>query len=227
MNRRMPLAVVSAAAVAFLVLAASSGPVRLWVTPEQIGNTSGGSSDPMIIVPQIPAPKNRTAWPSWLMTLLPVVGVLLMVLVVIAAISVRIAIPLPRFGRLRARRRESREIAALPEVADQELPVDWTAARFALSTGSPRNAIVACWMQLEKDAATAGLPRLVAETPAEYVHRVVASSSVDPGPINELAALYREARFSQHELRDGDRTRAMRTLRRIEATLRRGREVSA
>lgn len=225
----MPLAVVSAGvAVAFLVLAASSGPVRLWVTPTPGASPSDGNSDsPVIIGPQNPVSTNRIVWPSWLMTLLPVVGVLLMVLVVIAAMSLRIAIPLPKFGRWRARRRESGQIIALPEVADQELPVDWTAARLALSTGSPRNAIVACWMQLEKDAATAGLPRLVAETPAEYVERVVASSSVDPAPINELAALYREARFSRHELRDADRTRAMRTLRRVEATLGRGQEVSA
>jgi hypothetical protein len=40
-------------------------------------------------------------------------------------------------------------------VAERELAVDVEAARVALAAGSPRNAIVACWMQLERDAAAA------------------------------------------------------------------------
>jgi hypothetical protein len=75
-------------------------------------------------------------------------------------------------------------------------------------------------MQLEHDAAAAGLPRDAAETSAEYVERVVAASSVDPAPIRELAALYREARFSRHELSDDHRTRALAALNRVEAVLR-------
>ena len=111
---------------------------------------------------------------------------------------------------------------SLPEVRERELTVDVDSARAALSGGTPRNAIVACWMQLERDAAAAGLPRAAAETSAEYVERVVAASSVDPAPIRELAALYREARFSRHELSDDHRTRALAALNRVEAVLKRG-----
>jgi hypothetical protein len=76
-------------------------------------------------------------------------------------------------------------------------------------------------MQLERDAGAAGLSRNAAETSAEYVERVVTASSVDPAPIRELAALYREARFSDHELSDDHRTRALAALNRVEAVLRR------
>lgn len=217
----MALAVASAAvALAFLVLAASSGPVRLWVTPTQVESPAGGGEDPPVItVPQNPVSTNRIVWPSWLMALLPIVGVLLMVLVVLAVMGVRVARPLAHFSWRRQRRLRGREIVPLPEISERDLSVNVEAARLALLTGSPRNAIVACWMQLEQDAAKAGLARLVAETPAEYVERVIVSSSVDPAPINELAALYREARFSRHRLDDADRTRALGTLRRVEATL--------
>ena len=63
-------------------------------------------------------------------------------------------------ARRRAERERSvRQVTALPEVPERELAVDVDAARVALAGGSPRNAIVACWMQLERDAAAAGLPR--------------------------------------------------------------------
>jgi hypothetical protein len=74
-------------------------------------------------------------------------------------------------------------------------------------------------MQLEADVAAAGLPRRTTETSSEYVERVIGRSSVDPLPITELAALYREARFSVHELRDEHRDRASRALDDVVAAL--------
>ncbi len=224
----MPLAVVSVAmAMALLILAASSGPVRVWITPSETRSPSGERSGPATIGPQIPVSSDRIALPSWIATLQPFIGVLLIVLVVIAMVSVRIARPLSSFRWRRSRWWRSWQVAPLPEVTERELTVDVAAALAALAAGSPRNAIVACWMQLESDAAKVGLPRMVAETPAEYVERVVVSSSVDPAPIKELAELYREARFSHHKLDDTDRARALDTLHRVEATLRHKRRVPA
>jgi hypothetical protein len=110
-------------------------------------------------------------------------------------------------------------MAPLPEVDEQGPRIDLASARAALVAGSPRNAIVACWMQLEREASDAGLARLAPETPTEYVERVIASTSVDPAPIGELAALYREARFSDHDLPDDHRARALVALDRVEAAL--------
>lgn len=118
-------------------------------------------------------------------------------------------------------------MVALPDEPAPELAVDTDAARRALAGGTPRNAIVACWMQLERDAAAAGIPRAAAETSTEYVERVVAASSVDPGPIGSLAALYREARFSDHALGDSHRALALVALNRVEAVLRHSVEVPA
>jgi hypothetical protein len=108
----------------------------------------------------------------------------------------------------------------LPDVDDVLVSVDGVAARRALAEGTPRNAIVACWMQLERDAGAAGLARRESETSAEYVERVVEASSVDPEPIRDLSALFREARFSNHALDEGHRQRAVEALGRVEAALR-------
>jgi hypothetical protein len=127
--------------------------------------------------------------------------------------------PWVRLRRWRLGDRSDSRFDVLPEVAGRELDIDLDAAKMALSGGAPRNAIVACWMQLEGGAAQLGLERLVAETSAEYTERVVASSSVDPVPIGELAALYREARFSGHALGDQHRSRALSALQHVERSL--------
>ena len=104
---------------------------------------------------------------------------------------------------------------AVLEGADQGLE--------ALERGAPRNAIVAAWVALEGAAASAGLPRHPAETSTEYVTRVLRVWDVDPRSLAELAALYREARFSTHPLIEAHRRRAIAALDTIRSDL--GREV--
>lgn len=88
-----------------------------------------------------------------------------------------------------------------------------------LRHGTPRNAIVAAWMSLEDDAAQCGLPRLAHETSAEYTERVLRTWEVDAARIQELARLYREARFSRHEIGEGQRERAIDALQVVHADL--------
>jgi hypothetical protein len=224
MDRRVVM--VAAVAAVLVVLAAASGPVRVWTTP-----TLDSSPPPVETTGGVDtnAPTNTVADQGGReLRLSGVVLQILGILVVIAGVLVLVA--MSRSVRPRRLRRHSQsrdgDIAALPEFPEDTLSIDVDAARAALATGEPRNAIVACWMQLERDAAAAGLPRLEAETSAEYAERVVALSSVDPIPIGELAALYREARFSRHELNDDHRSRAFAALTRVAAALRRGVKVA-
>ena len=90
-----------------------------------------------------------------------------------------------------------------------------------LETGEPRNAIVAAWLDLETSAAATGLPRLPAETSTEYTARVIGVWPVDSERLGDLAALYREARFSVHELGEAHRERAIADLRVLIADLER------
>jgi hypothetical protein len=82
-----------------------------------------------------------------------------------------------------------------------------------LESGEPRNAIVAAWLDLEGSAAATGLPRLPAETSTEYTERVITVWAVDRERLADLAALYREARFSVHPLGEEHRGRAIGDLR--------------
>jgi Domain of unknown function (DUF4129) len=226
MDRRLVAGAATAVTMVLLVLAATSDPVRLWITPPLgVGPSSIDGITPLDTVAQRNTVPPEPSPHQWGDTLLQLLVVLLIVLVVTAAAWLVRAGMWPRPGRRGVRNRRVRQITALPEMPEGELAVDIDAARGALTGGSPRNAIVACWMQLERDVAAAGLPREAAETSAEYVERVVAASSVEPGPIRELAALYREARFSRHDLRDDHRTRALAALNRVEAVLRRSVEV--
>jgi hypothetical protein len=222
MDRRLVAGAATGVAMVLLVLAASSGPVRLWVTPPgEVRPSTVGTPVPVTTVaPPDSVPPDRGGAHDWIDVFFQLIGVLVIVLAVTVAVWIVRTGKWPRLRRSGVRERSVRQVTALPEVPEREMAVDVAAARVALAGGSPRNAIVACWMQLERDAAAAGLPRDAAETSAEYVERVVAASSVDPAPIRELAALYREARFSRHELRDDHRVRALAALNRVEAVLR-------
>lgn len=78
----------------------------------------------------------------------------------------------------------------------------------ALERGSPRNAIVAAWVELEDFARSHGWPHPVTDTPAEFVHRALSAYALPAADLERLADLYREARFSTHEVTEPHREQA-------------------
>ena len=124
---------------------------------------------------------------------------------------------------IRANRRRRR--AAPPESAreapDRVLLTDRRAARQArmLRKGSPREAIIATWLDLERLVAAAGVPRRPSETSSELVVRVLDDREVPAAALTDLAALFREARFSTHELTEALRERAAGDLDAVHAAL--------
>ncbi len=112
-------------------------------------------------------------------------------------------------------------VDVLPEARlTEELRGDARAHLAALDQGSPRNGIVRCWLRLEESVAEAGLPRQRHETATEYAVRVLREIDLDPRPVGELAALYREARFSDHPLDEDSRERARAALALLHEELR-------
>ena len=107
---------------------------------------------------------------------------------------------------------DERAAAALDAEADALLE--------GLASGEPRNAIVRCWLRLEEMIGRSGLPRRRHETSTEYVVRVLHSLDLDPRAVGVLASLYREARFSEHELGESARVEATEALERLRAQLR-------
>lgn len=86
--------------------------------------------------------------------------------------------------------------------------------------GSPRNAIVECWVSLERIGTDAGVPRHRADTTTEYVVRLMELAEADPEGVGALARLFREARFSEHEVTADVVETARAALRAIRVSLR-------
>lgn len=104
------------------------------------------------------------------------------------------------------------EVLEEPERVVQAIVSDAAGQRAALLEGVPRNGIVACWHRFETQAATIGLAREPWETSSEFTLRLLDLISAEPWAVGELAALYREARFSDHELGEDSRVRAVAAL---------------
>jgi hypothetical protein len=152
----------------------------------------------------------------------PLWGLLIQVVVALVAIGVLAVLAQVVIALLR-RPQVVRHVE--PEFEAPDVPEELLAGARAgidlLLTGDPRNAIVATWLGLETSAAATGLPRDPAETSTEYTARVIGTWAVDRDRLADLAALYREARFSVHDLGEAHRARAVADLRVLHADLER------
>lgn len=89
----------------------------------------------------------------------------------------------------------------------------------SMGEGSPRNAIVAAWISLEQVAERAGVPHLPADTSTDFALRMLSTHTVDRDALEELAALFREARFSTHDLTERHRSQARECLAHLRLQL--------
>lgn len=114
--------------------------------------------------------------------------------------------------------RRRQDFVRLEEVA-ATIADEAEAQRAALQRGEARNAIVACWSRLEHSVGAAGFERDPADTPTEFTARVLSEFDVDTAAIDDLSALYREARFSTHAMGEPERARALAALDALHAGL--------
>lgn len=205
-----------------VVAAASSSDEALWTASETTTSETVEREAPADVLVSPPPPTDESGrWFSAAGPVLEVLAALLLVVVVFVAAATVLRglsdwswVPASR----RRRRHRPMSVTPLPDVPNA-VETDDVAMLAAIREGPPRNAIVRCWMLLERDAAAAGMQRAPAETSSEYVERVIGSSSVDPQPIAELGALFREARFSSRPIDETRREQAERSLRRTLASL--------
>lgn len=104
----------------------------------------------------------------------------------------------------------------LPDVAEapEPPPVAMTEAidrsLGALDDPDPRAAVQAAYRHLLAALDDVDLGRRPSEAPHEHLRRALAAVAVPAEPLEELVALYDEARFSEHQLTDEHRRRARR-----------------
>jgi Domain of unknown function (DUF4129) len=84
-----------------------------------------------------------------------------------------------------------------------------------LESGPVDDAIVACWVRLEKAAAGGGVARLPSETATELTVRLLGRFDVPERAVARLLQLYRTARYSRHHLGEDDRAAAVASLQAI------------
>jgi Domain of unknown function (DUF4129) len=85
---------------------------------------------------------------------------------------------------------------------------------------APEDAILACWVRLERVAATSGVPRASSDTPSDLVVRLLDAHDVRRESLVRLAALYEQARYSPFPLEEGARAEARDALEAVESDLR-------
>lgn len=214
-----------AAALGLIAVVTASAPVDVVSQPPR-----GSAPSVLLTTPPGSASANpTTSVTSTLPSLndlptLPPVAVAVIQLVVALAVGWVLAL-LARYAWRSFPRVTTRAVAVAPITPLPALPdelVDTADARLALlQEGDPRNAIVACWVDLEDAAAAAGLPRRPHETAAEYTVRVLHTWDVAPDAMGALAELYREARYSRHPLTEEHRAAAVERLNAIHDDLRR------
>ena len=213
---------VAAAALVLLVRVSRAGSVPSLTLPTArptVDITGGINPTDAPVPPRInPADADRVAD---LLRVLLTIGAIIVLAVAAYALLLVVSMAIDLVGQ--RRRREP----ALPDVSVEPLPAvperlrgpSAQERRERLTHGDVRNAVVACWLDLEESAASAGLARQDSQTPADYVGDVLARWEVDPAALTELAELYREARFSTHPMTDAHRDRALAALDRIHADL--------
>lgn len=208
-----------------LAVAASSGPVQVATSPPPGSARSVLLASPTVTTTTAEPLSNSSLAPNAnQLPDLPPVIVLALKLLVFALVAWAVYLLLKaiwrHFPRWHTRVVASSPIEALPSLPEDLL--ETADARLGLlQEGSPRNAIVACWVDLEESATSAGLPRRPAETSAEFTVRVLRTWDVAPDAMGRLAELYREARHSRHQLTEQHRAEAVSRLEAIHDDLRR------
>jgi Domain of unknown function (DUF4129) len=91
----------------------------------------------------------------------------------------------------------------------------------------PRRAVIAAYARLERSLAVHGLPRRTAETPEEYLGRILRSLEVSEGAVRRLTELFSRAKFSPHEIDLRMKDAAIDSLQTVRDELRAARERDA
>ena len=88
------------------------------------------------------------------------------------------------------------------------------------AVSDPRRAIIAAYARLERVLAANDASRRRAETPYEYLGRVLGELAIDPTAVRRLTDLFLEAKFSQHTVGIGMKEEAIDALEDVRDELR-------
>jgi hypothetical protein len=142
-------------------------------------------------------------------------------LVVLVVLGVLVAVTRVLVERWRSREQPAEGEDAAVDALPAALLRQARASEELLAEGTPGNAVIAAWVGLEDAVRAAGVRDDRSRTSEELVTTVLRSYAVDRACLDTLATLYREARFSRHDVTEPMRERARSALQQVQADLRR------
>jgi hypothetical protein len=126
---------------------------------------------------------------------------LLLVLLGLTLLTDVVSLPTLRRWKRNSVSSESEVADVVPDGGDEVLHTAVERALLELDDRpDAREAVVRAWLLLGEAAAVAGTPRRPAESAREYARRLAETHRLPSDSLERLAALYREARFSNHEV---------------------------
>jgi hypothetical protein len=200
--------------------ASAAGPVRFLTTPAFSGVEAKAPGQEYATGPDPTAHDARRTGPRatspFVVDLLDWVMKLLLAVVVLAVLVVVTRALLERWFARGGPRPET----AFSEVLPETLLERARESEALLARGTPTNAVIAAWLALEEAVRSTGVGADDARTAAELVTAVLRAYAVRREPLDRLAELYREARFSRHPIEESMRTEAAKALRLVQDDLR-------
>ena len=194
---RMPL--LQRPLFAALIAAAIAAPVLMVAVPYRSGRHQQARTPPATQTvqrrtPPAPVRRDRLHWPSLAATAAGA-AVALLVLALIVRGEVRRS----------SRGREEAELAVAIDAGIEALE----------SETDPRRGVIRAYAAMERALRERGLPRNVAETPVEYLTRLLKEVEEGAGAATRLTSLYEDAKFSSHEIDEAMRQDALAALREV------------
>ena len=222
-RRHLLIGIVGTLIAVILVAVASAGEVRYAERPPSIPWSFEFRTQENVPLPTSP-PQLAFDDTNAARTEIPDILESLLTLIVYSAMALLVLVGLRQAWRHRPRltwrTAPSEDFDVLDEIAGS-VTADAAEQRAALHRGTPRNAIVECWMRLERAIGRSGFERDPADTTEELTEHVLSQFAIDQSAIRELAALYREARFSTHPMGERERQAAVVALDTVHEGLRR------
>ena len=227
-GRQAALAAAATCALAVLVAwAALIGPDQVFTgpgpTPSSVTTSATESAIEEDTLREDAEDVARRADPPWWVRLVVWAFEALVLLMVLGLLVVggRALVDAWRRRRSPPERREDPGFETLGASARVEAAVrdDAAAQDAVLAEGTARNAIVAAWHRFEVQGERAGVRRREWETSSEFTLRMLDEAGADSAAVTRLGELYREARFSRHEVGEEHRAAAVEALAAIRASL--------
>jgi hypothetical protein len=203
------------------VVAAANGPVRvgdpiidfeeIFAGVDLAADDENDDGDEQDLLPPLPDSTDRSMAGAVLGT---AITVAVFLAVVYGLWRIVQAVMSRRTPRTRRREPDVVSIETVRRAAEEE--ADQLAV---IESGEASNAVVACWVRLERAAASVGTARDPAQTPTEFTVGLLTDYQADRTAVDALLSLYHRARFSSAPLPDRAAAEARSALEQISRTL--------